>query len=164
MIGAIAGAGLKSFLAELGGKAPIIVFGELRPLVVLIRLCSGQWLTRGRSFAANTDLDTAVNGVAFASFIASGQTCVAGTRIIIERSIYSEFVSKLKLKCASIEKRIGSPFDERSMMGPVISEKQLGIVEGLVESAKEDGATIVCGGERMKGVSVLDGKTELSKG
>lgn len=49
-------------------------------------------------------------------------------------------------------------------MGPVISERQLKIVEELVEDAKTRGAEIVCGGERMTGVSDLDGKTELGKG
>jgi acyl-CoA reductase-like NAD-dependent aldehyde dehydrogenase len=70
----------------------------------------------------------------------------------------------LKKKCASIANRIGSPFDMASMMGPIISKRQLDIVETLVESAKADGATIVCGGARMTGLSPLDGKTDLSKG
>jgi acyl-CoA reductase-like NAD-dependent aldehyde dehydrogenase len=49
------------------------------------------------------------------------------------------------------------------MMGPVISARQLGIVEELVESARKDGANVVCGGERLKGISTLDGH-DLSKG
>ncbi|GAA5820475.1 hypothetical protein JCM11251_005641 [Rhodosporidiobolus azoricus] len=131
-IGEVVGKGLKAYTAELGGKAPIVVFDDV-------------------------NLDLAVNGVAFASFIASGQTCVAGTRIIVQRSILPTFLNALTAKCASITPRIGSPFSKESMMGPVISARQLGIVEGLVESAKEDGATILCGGQRMKGKSALDG-------
>lgn len=50
------------------------------------------------------------------------------------------------------------------MMGPVISERQLKGVEELVQDAKEKGAQVLCGGERMRGVSELDGKTELGKG
>ncbi|GAA6006876.1 hypothetical protein JCM10207_009122 [Rhodosporidiobolus poonsookiae] len=132
VIGAIAGKNLAGLTAELGGKAPIIVF-------------------------ENTKLELAVNGVAFASFIASGQTCVAGTRILVQSSIFASFLSALEKKCASIASRIGSPFNKDSMMGPVISARQLGIVEDLVESAKKDGARIVCGGERLKGTSSLDG-------
>ncbi|ORY81763.1 betaine aldehyde dehydrogenase [Leucosporidium creatinivorum] len=140
VISSIAGGNLASVTAELGGKAPIIVFAE------------------------NTDLEIAVNGVAFASFIASGQTCVAGTRIIVSRSILPSFLSLLAAKCASITRRIGHPNDQRSMMGPVISERQLKVVETLVEDARQKGAEIVCGGERMTGVSELDGKIELGKG
>ncbi|GAA5920098.1 hypothetical protein JCM6882_004379 [Rhodosporidiobolus microsporus] len=131
-IGAVVGKGLKGYTAELGGKAPIVVFEDV-------------------------NLDMAVNGVAFASFIASGQTCVAGTRIIVQRTILPAFLSALTAKCASIARRIGSPFSKESMMGPVISARQLGIVEELVKSAKEDGAEILCGGERMSGKSELDG-------
>lgn len=111
----------------------------------------------------NVNLELAVNGVAFASFIASGQTCVAGTRILVHCSIFDSFLAALTAKCASITARIGSPFEKSSMMGPIISAKQLGIVEELVESAKKDGAKIVCGGERMKGTSKLDGH-DLSSG
>ncbi|GAA6058641.1 hypothetical protein JCM10212_004052 [Sporobolomyces blumeae] len=137
-IGASVGQGLKKYTAELGGKAPIIVF-------------------------ENVDLELAVNGVAFASFIAGGQTCVAGTRIIVQRSIFDSFLDRLKSKCASIERRIGSPFEKASMMGPVISARQLGVVEGLVQDAKDNGATIVCGGERMRGKSEID-DCDLGKG
>ncbi|KAM0753077.1 aldehyde dehydrogenase-like protein [Meredithblackwellia eburnea MCA 4105] len=132
VIGSIVGRNLASWTAELGGKAPICVF-------------------------ENVDLDIAVNGVAFASFIASGQTCVAGTRIIVQRTIFEAFVAKLKLKAESIGRRMGSPFNDVSMMGPVISQRQLGVVMELVEDAKKTGLGIVTGGERMKGKSPLDG-------
>ncbi|GAA6040903.1 hypothetical protein JCM8097_003179 [Rhodosporidiobolus ruineniae] len=131
-IGEIVGRNLASYTAELGGKAPIVVF-------------------------ENVNLQMAVNGVAFASFIASGQTCVAGTRILIQSSIFFSFLTALTAKCASIASRIGSPFEKNSMMGPVISARQLGIVEDLVESARKDGVSIVCGGERMRGTAKLDG-------
>ncbi|GAA5894193.1 aldehyde dehydrogenase [Sporobolomyces salmoneus] len=130
-IGSVVGQGLKSYTAELGGKAPILVFSDV-------------------------DLSLAVNGVAFASFIASGQTCVAGTRIIIHSSIFSSFVKALTEKCASIERRIGSPLSKDSMMGPLISARQLGVVEALVGDAKDKGAQILCGGQRMTGASPVD--------
>lgn len=87
----------------------------------------------------------------------------AGTRIIVHKSIFDSFVSRLSSKCASIARRIGSPFNKDSMMGPVISARQLDIVETLVESARTDGASIVCGGKRLEGSSSLDGH-ELSSG
>ncbi|GAA5925147.1 aldehyde dehydrogenase [Sporobolomyces koalae] len=137
-IGAVAGQGLKKYTAELGGKCPIIVFDDV-------------------------DVQLAVNGVAFASFIASGQTCVAGARIIVHKSIMPDFVEALKAKCASISRRIGSPFTKDSMMGPLISARQLGIAETLVEDARLSGGKILCGGERLKGKSAID-DADLSKG
>jgi len=108
-------------------------------------------------------LELAVNGVAFASFIASGQTCVAGTRILVHSSIFDAFLAGLKDKCTSIEHRMGSPFNRESAMGPVISARQLGVVEALVADAKAKGAEILCGGQRMSGPSPLDG-IDLGKG
>ncbi|BGP16206.1 hypothetical protein JCM10213v2_004204 [Rhodosporidiobolus nylandii] len=134
-IGEVVGRNLAGYTAELGGKAPILVF-------------------------ENIDIQMAVNGVAFGAFIASGQTC---TRILVQSSIFQPFLTALAAKCASITARMGSPFEQKSMMGPVISAKQLGIVEELVESARTDGARIVCGGERMKGKAELDGH-DLSSG
>ncbi|KAG8699396.1 hypothetical protein FRC11_013715, partial [Ceratobasidium sp. 423] len=81
-IGSTVGKNLASYTAELGGKAPIVVFGD-------------------------ADLESAVNGAAFACFVASGQTCVSGTRLIVEESIHDEFVEKFVQKMKSIEKRIG---------------------------------------------------------
>lgn len=137
-IGAIAGHNLASYTAELGGKAPVIV-------------------------TKNADLDLAVNGVCFGSFIASGQTCIAATRIIVENSILPDFVAKLKSKAASIERRMGAPTNAGSMMGPLISKKQLDNVTGLVDEAIERGVTVVTGGESMSGSSTLD-SYDLSKG
>ncbi|GAA5882438.1 hypothetical protein JCM16303_001732 [Sporobolomyces ruberrimus] len=137
-IGQVVGQGLKGYTAELGGKAPIIVFDDV-------------------------DIELAVNGVAFASFIASGQTCVAGTRIIVHSSIFPRFVDALQNKCASITRRVGSPFSPESMMGPLISSRQLEIVEILVADAREKGGKIVCGGTRMKDKSPIDG-LDLAEG
>lgn len=137
-IGAIAGHNLASYTAELGGKAPVIV-------------------------TKNADLDLAVNGVCFGSFIASGQTCIAATRIIVEASILPDFVAKLKSKAASIEKRMGAPTNPESMMGPLISKKQLDSVTTLVGEAIKRGVTVVTGGQRMSGSSALD-SYELSTG
>jgi acyl-CoA reductase-like NAD-dependent aldehyde dehydrogenase len=137
-IGAIAGRNLAHFTAELGGKAPLIIFEQ-----------------------ANIDL--AVNGVAFGSFVASGQTCVASTRIIVQNSVFPQVLKKLQKKAQSIEKRMGSPKNMESTMGPLISAKQLANVCALVDDAKTTGIEVVTGGERMVGTSTLDG-TDFSKG
>lgn len=137
-IGSIVGGNLSRYTAELGGKAPLIVFDK-------------------------ANLDAAVNGIAFGSFIASGQTCVAATRIIAHNDILSELVSKLTEKANSIARRMGSPINPKSTMGPLISAKQLSNLEALVNGALKDGVVAPCGGKRMTGISELDG-TDYSKG
>ncbi|KAF2790562.1 aldehyde dehydrogenase-like protein [Melanomma pulvis-pyrius CBS 109.77] len=137
-IGAIAGRNLSHFTAELGGKAPLIVFEQ-----------------------ANVDL--AVNGIVFGSFIASGQTCVAATRIIVQNAILPDVIAKLKKKAFSIQKRMGSPKNVESMMGPLVSAKQLVNVRILVDDAIKTGAMVVTGGKRMTGRSLID-DTEFDKG
>jgi hypothetical protein len=74
-----------------------------------------------------------------------------------------QFVEKLKTKAESITRRMGSPKNPESMMGPVISAKQLEGIVHLVEEAKFCGVEIVTGGERMFGIGLLDG-TDFSKG
>ncbi|KAK3694484.1 aldehyde dehydrogenase [Podospora appendiculata] len=132
-IGEIVGRNLAKFTAELGGKAPLVVFEQ-------------------------ADLDAAVNGIAFGSFIASGQTCVAATRIIVHNSLLNQVLQRLKVKAVSIMRRIGSPKNIESMMGPLVSARQLKNVETLVDDAVSSGKiTIHTGGARMQGVSRLDG-------
>ncbi|KAJ5296155.1 hypothetical protein N7508_010976 [Penicillium antarcticum] len=138
-IGKIAGGNLAKYTAELGGKAPLLVFKD-------------------------ANIDAAVNGIAFGSFIASGQTCVASTRIIVENSILEEVVQKLTAKIEGITRRIGAPSNSESMMGPLISEKQLRHVENLVEEALNGGNAIsLTGANRMAGQSSLDG-SKFDKG
>ena len=137
-IGAIAGQNLAAFTAELGGKAPVIV-------------------------TKHADVDAAANGVAFGAFIASGQTCIAATRIIVEQSIYEPFMGKLIAKARSIGRRMGSPTNPQSMMGPLISKKQLERVIELVNDSSANGLNVVCGGARMDVISPLDG-FDLSHG
>lgn len=138
-IGSIVGGNLARYTAELGGKAPIVVF-------------------------ENADIDAAVNGIAFGAFVASGQTCVAATRIIVHSSMFQELSAKLKDKAESIMRRMGAPTNPESMMGPLVSAKQLGHVESLVDEAKASADTVAtCGGARLSGTSELDG-TDFSKG
>ncbi|KAI9574754.1 aldehyde dehydrogenase domain-containing protein [Boletus coccyginus] len=128
-LGAVVGANLVAFTAELGGKAPIVVFDDAH-------------------------LAMAVNGVAFASFIASGQTCVSGTRIIIQEKIYDKFMEAFLDKVESIRRRMGDPSNPQSSMGSVISSKHLERIEQMVQNRKS--GEIIAGGERMIGKSALD--------
>lgn len=138
-IGALTGVNLCRYTAELGGKAPLIIFDD-------------------------ADIDVAVNGIAFGSFIASGQTCVASTRIIVHNNVLDQVIQKLKAKVHSITVRIGKPSNEDSMMGPLISEQQLKKVQALIDEAVGHGAaTTLVGGQRMLGKSPLDG-SDFSKG
>ncbi|KZT36851.1 aldehyde dehydrogenase [Sistotremastrum suecicum HHB10207 ss-3] len=134
-IGSLVGANISSFTAELGGKAPVVVFND-------------------------ADIPSAVNGTAFASFVASGQTCVSGTRIIIQDEIYDQFVEQFLIKVASITRRIGNPMNPLSSMGTVISTRHLDRIHSMVSRTK---GTVLVGGSPMQGPSPLDG-FELSKG
>ncbi|KAI1773836.1 aldehyde dehydrogenase [Hypoxylon cercidicola] len=138
-IGGIVGGNLARYTAELGGKAPLVVFEK-------------------------ADVQLAVNGIVFGSFVASGQTCIASTRIIVDNNILAQLLVQLQDKTDSITKRMGAPSNLESAMGPLISAKQLGNVETLVNEAVDSGkARAVTGGRRMKNISSLDG-TDFSQG
>ncbi|KAI6034446.1 aldehyde dehydrogenase domain-containing protein [Pisolithus microcarpus] len=135
-IGAMVGSNLAAFTAELGGKAPVIVFND-------------------------ADLISAVNGVAFASFIASGQTCVSGARILIQDKVYDSFMNAFLDKVRNIAQRIGNPLNPVSSMGTVISEHHLGRIHRMVSSCNS--GRVLVGGHRMSGTSPLD-DFDLSRG
>ncbi|MDX6588246.1 MAG: hypothetical protein QOI31_2719 [Solirubrobacterales bacterium] len=104
---------------ELGGKTPVIVFED-------------------------ADLQQAVDGAAFAAFIASGQTCIAGSRLLVAEPIYNEFVARLGEKAQAI--RLGDPASDRTQMGPLISAARRDSVAGYVGRGLEEGARLVTGG------------------
>jgi acyl-CoA reductase-like NAD-dependent aldehyde dehydrogenase len=105
---------------ELGGKSPNIVF-------------------------ADADFDLATAGVANAIFQNAGQTCSAGSRLLVERRAHAEFVDRLVSRARSM--RIGPGVSDPDM-GPVISKRQLETVERYVRVATDEGASIATGGER----------------
>jgi acyl-CoA reductase-like NAD-dependent aldehyde dehydrogenase len=112
----------------------------------------------------DANIDAAVNGIAFGSFIASGQTCVASTRIIVQNEIMEEVLQKLTTKIEGITRRIGAPSNPESMMGPLISGKQLRHVEDLVKEALSgENAVSLVGAKRMTSQSPIDG-FHLNKG
>lgn len=109
---------------ELGGKSPNIIF-------------------------ADADLDSAINGVVAGIYAATGQSCVAGSRLLVQREIYDEFVARLIARAQRI--RIGNPQEDASEMGPMATAQQLAVVEGLVAAAKAEGARLLMGGKRPEG-------------
>jgi acyl-CoA reductase-like NAD-dependent aldehyde dehydrogenase len=109
---------------ELGGKSPTIVFAE-------------------------ADLDIACAGVLFGVFSSTGQSCIAGSRLFVERSIYDAFVAKL---IAATERlRIGHPFDKATQVAPLIRPRHREEVEAHVARARADGGRVLTGGERPQG-------------
>ena len=106
---------------ELGGKSPNIIFED-------------------------ADIGSAVNGVIAGIFAASGQSCVAGSRLLVQDGVYDEFLAALKTRVARII--IGDPMDPNSEMGPMATQSQLALVERMVASALAEGAELVHGGER----------------
>lgn len=122
-IAEIAGSNLTQVSCELGGKTSVLFFEDM-------------------------DIDRSVNAAAFASFIASGQTCVQGSRLLVQESIYTEFVDKFIKKVKNI--KIGDPASMDTQMGPLVSENQKSIVENYTKIALEEGATLAYGGETPK--------------
>ena len=106
---------------ELGGKSPNIVF-------------------------ADADLEAAEAGVIAGIFAASGQTCVAGSRLYVERSIADEFVDRLVKRANAI--KLGDPMDPVTQMGPAATPDQLKKIEDYVKVAIDEGASVVAGGKR----------------
>ena len=126
----VAGQNLTPFQAELGGKAPVIVFPD-------------------------ANLDDAVNGCAFASFVASGQTCIQGSRAVVHSSIYDRFVEQLSDKVSAI--RLGDPTDFETQMGPVVSKPSYDRILNYVRIAREQGARVAHGGKHPEGAQYANG-------
>jgi aldehyde dehydrogenase (NAD+) len=106
---------------ELGGKSPNVIF-------------------------ADADLDNAVNGVMAGVFAATGQTCIAGSRVLIESSAYDEVARLLVERARKI--RAGDPMEPETQLGPLASRAQLEKVLGYLELGKEEGLTLLTGGGR----------------
>ena len=119
---AAARSNLKRVTLELGGKSPNIVF-------------------------ADTNLDDAVEGAHFGLFFNHGQCCCAGSRVFVEEKIYDEFVEKSGARARN--RTVGDPFDPKTEQGPQVDDAQFDKVMGYIQSGKDDGARLVCGGERV---------------
>jgi aldehyde dehydrogenase (NAD+) len=95
----------------------------------------------------DADLSKAVPMAAFGTFIHSGQACVCGSRIFVQRGVYQQFVESLATVADGLPQ--GGPKDEGSLIGPLISQKQLTRVLGYLDQGKADGVEVVTGGYRL---------------
>jgi 5-carboxymethyl-2-hydroxymuconic-semialdehyde dehydrogenase len=112
---------LKGLSMELGGKSPCVVF-------------------------ADADLDAAIDSALFGVFSLNGERCTAGSRILVERSIYDEFVERLGDRAAAI--KVGDPADPSTEIGALISTEHYQRVLSYVAVGRDEGARLVAGGER----------------
>jgi acyl-CoA reductase-like NAD-dependent aldehyde dehydrogenase len=106
---------------ELGGKSPVVVFND-------------------------AEQENALNGITAGIFGASGQSCIAGSRLYIQSKIYDEFLDKLVAKAKKI--KLGAPMDKDTQMGPLNSFKQLENIEKNIKATVKQGGKIRCGGKR----------------
>jgi len=97
----------------------------------------------------DANLDLAVEGAVWGGFGTSGQRCTASSRIAVHKDVYRDFVAKFVARARSL--KIGNGLDPTVQMGPVINENQLKTVEEYVEIGKNEGAKLLCGGERLAG-------------
>jgi acyl-CoA reductase-like NAD-dependent aldehyde dehydrogenase/alcohol dehydrogenase class IV len=96
----------------------------------------------------DADMELAVEGACFGTFLHQGQICESGTRVLVPSKVYDEFVEKMKKRAEAI--RIGYQMDSTSHMGPVVSKEQLATVEYYVKLGKEEGAELITGGQRVE--------------
>jgi betaine-aldehyde dehydrogenase len=113
---------LKSVTLELGGKSPLIVFGDAK-------------------------LDNAVAGALLANFYSSGQVCSNGTRVFVHRSIKAAFLERLIKRVVAM--RIGDPMNPETQVGALISEQHMHKVLSYIDRGRAEGARILTGGKRV---------------
>jgi aldehyde dehydrogenase (NAD+) len=110
-------------MLELGGKSPVLIYDD-------------------------ADLQSAIPAAAMGIFIHSGQACVAGSRVFVQRGVYDQVVEGIATLAGKL--RYGGPTeDNRAHSGPLISERQLHRVMGYIDEGKQEGAEVVIGGHRL---------------
>ncbi len=110
---------LKGLSMELGGKSPVVVF-------------------------ADADIESALDGCVFGVFSLNGERCTAGSRIMVERSIYPEFVARLAERAANV--RVGDPADPATELGALVHREHYDRVLDYVRVGQDEGARLVAGG------------------
>jgi (Z)-2-((N-methylformamido)methylene)-5-hydroxybutyrolactone dehydrogenase len=115
---------------ELGGKSPNIVFED-------------------------ADIEAAANGVVSGIFAATGQTCMAGSRLVVDERVHDELVEVLSEKAKII--KLGNPLEPESEMGPVAFKEQLEKVQDYIRTGQEEGASLAFGGKRPDTEELKDG-------
>jgi aldehyde dehydrogenase (NAD+) len=96
----------------------------------------------------DADMDLAVEGACFGTFLHQGQICESGTRVLVPDKFYDEFVERMRRRAEAM--RIGYQLDPATHIGPVVSKEQLATVERYVQLGKEEGATLITGGKRAE--------------
>jgi 5-carboxymethyl-2-hydroxymuconic-semialdehyde dehydrogenase len=112
-------AGLKKFSMELGGKSPFVIF-------------------------ADADLARALDAAVFMIFSNNGERCTAGSRILVQQSIYADFCAMFAERAKRIN--VSDPLNEQTIVGPMISPAHLAKVRSYIELGPKEGATMLCGG------------------
>jgi 5-carboxymethyl-2-hydroxymuconic-semialdehyde dehydrogenase len=104
---------------ELGGKSPFVIFED-------------------------ADLARALDAAIFMIFSNNGERCTAGSRILVQQSIYADFAARFAERARRIT--VGDPLDEKTIVGPMISPGHLAKVRSYIELGTQEGATLLCGG------------------
>jgi len=112
-------AGLKKFSMELGGKSPFVVFDD-------------------------ADVARALDAALFMVFSNNGERCTAGSRILVQQTIYADFAEKFAARARRIS--VGDPLDDGTIVGPMISPEHLAKVRRYIDLGPREGATLLCGG------------------
>ncbi|MGA8516253.1 MAG: 5-carboxymethyl-2-hydroxymuconate semialdehyde dehydrogenase [Burkholderiaceae bacterium] len=112
-------AGLKKFSMELGGKSPFVIFDD-------------------------ANLERALDAAVFMIFSNNGERCTAGSRILVQESIYKEFSARFAQRAMKIA--VGDPLDDKTIVGPMITQAHLAKVRSYIELGSKEGATLLCGG------------------
>lgn len=115
---------------ELGGKSPNIIFDD-------------------------ADVDRAVVGAIAGIFAAAGQTCIAGSRLLVQRGVYDRVVEEVAARAGRI--RLGDPLDPETEMGPVANRPQFDRILGLIAAGRDEGGRLLAGGEPAKGDGLGNG-------
>jgi betaine-aldehyde dehydrogenase len=113
---------LKNVTLELGGKSPLIIFGDAK-------------------------LDNAVSGALLANFYSSGQVCSNGTRVFVHRSVKAAFLERLLERVNAM--RIGDPLDPQTQVGALVSEQHMHKVLSYIDRGRAEGARLLTGGTRV---------------
>lgn len=108
---------------ELGGKSPLIIFDD-------------------------ADIESAANGIIAGNFGASGQSCVAGSRVIVQKNIASQLIDLIKKKSQNIT--IGDPLDPKTNLGPLCTNKQIKMIENTISNSVSQGGKVIFGGKKVK--------------
>ena len=112
-------AGLKKFSMELGGKSPFVIFDD-------------------------ADMDRALDAALFMVFSNNGERCTAGSRILVQKKSYADFAAKFAERARRL--LVGDPLDEKTLIGPMISQAHLAKVRSYIELGQKEGASLLCGG------------------